>query len=344
MMRAVRIAAIALLLGLTAHAVTLAADFSEAARFFLDEVKPLLDSRCVACHGPEKAEAGLRLDSRKAALMGGDSGPALVPGNPGKSLLLIAVKPGHEVLKMPPQDQLSTRHIAALERWIRDGAPWPDAPAADFIERPAGSHEPIGDAWSDPRNPIVRLFGGERLDLWSLKLVERPQVPRTKRIDWAKGDLDRFILSRLEQDGVSPPAEADPRTLVRRLHYDLTGLPPTPQQVAEFQKSVQRSGEDQAVAALIDELLASPRFGEHFARLWLDVVRYSDSNGFDWDEFRPQAWRFRDYVVRSFNADKPFNQFIREQLAGDELVDGPPTSSAEQDSLIATRYLRLGPH
>ncbi len=202
----------------------------------------------------------------------------------------------------------------------------------------------IGDAWSDPRNPIVQLFGGERLDLWSLKPVKRPDVPVLAHSDWAKHDLDRFVLARLEKDGVPPPPAANARTLVRRLYFDLTGLPPAPQQVVGFEKAVLEAGVDDAVAVLVDELLASPRYGEHLARLWLDVVRYSDSNGFDWDEFRPQAWRFRDYVVRSFNADKPFDQFIREQLAGDEMFDGPPRTVAEQDRLIATGFLRLGPH
>jgi hypothetical protein len=215
----------------------------------------------------------------------------------------------------------------------------------------------IGDAWSDARNPIVQLFGGTRLDLWSLQPVKRPDVPQpsvarslrernhlAERDDYTKRDLDRFVLARFEKDGVSPPPSADPRTLARRLYFDLIGLPPTPQQVADFENAVRQQGADEAVAALVSELLASPRYGEHFARLWLDVVRYSDSNGFDWDEFRPQAWRFRDYVARSFNADKPFDQFIREQLAGDELFDGPPTTPAEQDYLIATSFLRLGPH
>jgi hypothetical protein len=285
----------------------------------------------------------LRLDSRGAALAGGDSGPALVPGKPEESLLLMAVKATHQVLEMPPEDKLSSKDIATLERWIQEGAPW--SPAAPPMNgAPAAQGEPIGDAWSDPRNPIVQLFGGQRIDLWSLKPVKRPALPAVKSTDWAKGDLDHFVLARLEMDGLSPPAMADPRTLGRRLYFDLTGLPPTPEQVARFKNAVQRHGADDAVRQLADELLDSPRFGEHFARMWLDTVRYSDSNGFDWDEFRPQAWRFRDYVVRSFNADKPFDQFIREQLAGDELFDGPPRTPAEQDSLIATGYLRLGPH
>ena len=316
---------------------------SDADRFFLREVKPLLVSRCVTCHGPDKAEGGLRIDTREAAMKGGDSGPALVPGKPVQSLLLMAVKRTHKVLEMPPKEKLSGKDIAVLERWIKDGAPWPTASPAGHSERDTSS-EHIGDAWSDPHNPIVQLFGGQRLDLWSLKPVKRPNVPNVKRKGWAESDLDRFILARFERDGVTPPVAADSRTLARRLYFDLTGLPPTPDQVGQFEKSVSANGVSNAVDRLVGELLSSPRFGEHFARLWLDVVRYSDSNGFDWDEFRPQAWRYRDYVVRSLNTDKHFDQFIREQLAGDELFDGPPATPAQQDCLIATGYLRLGPH
>ncbi len=315
----------------------------ESEKFFLSEVKPFLNLRCLSCHGLDKAEGGLRLDSREAALKGGDSGPAIVPGKPDQSLLLMAVKRTHKVLEMPPKEKLSAKDIAVLDRWIRDGASWPEIPAATSHEsKPPSEH--IGDAWSDPRNPIVQLFGGQRLDLWSLKPVKRPDVPSVKPGTWAKNDLDRFVLARFEQDAFAPPAAAESRTLSRRLYYDLTGLPPTPEQVVHFEQTIGKGGLDAAVKSLVDELLSSPRFGEHFARLWLDVVRYSDSNGFDWDEFRPQAWHYRDYVVRSFNADKPFDQFIREQIAGDELFDGPPVTRAQQDSLIATGYLRLGPH
>ena len=316
---------------------------SDADQVFLEKVQPLLTSRCVTCHGAEKSEGGLRLDSREAILKGGDSGPAFVPGKPDDSLLLSAVRATHEELKMPPKDKLPAKDIALLERWIQDGAPWPSAPASPSVHATVPSKH-IGDAWTDPNNPITRLWGGERLDLWSLKPVQRPAVPTTQRKDWSKGDIDQFVLARFEQDKIAPPQSADARTLARRVYYDLTGLPPTPQQVADYERAIKSDGEHTATSALVETLLASPRFGEHFGRLWLDVIRYSDSNGFDWDEFRPQAWRFRDYVIRSFNADKPFDQFIREQLAGDELFDGPPKTSAEQDCLIATGYLRLGPH
>ena len=182
--------------------------------------------------------------------------------------------------------------------------------------------------------------------LWSLEplAVSEPPPPTRGDEDRARNAIDRFILARLSADGVAPPPPADARTLARRLFFDLHGLPPAPDDVARFEAAAVAAGPDAAVAELVDALLASPRFGEHMARLWLDVVRYADSNGFDWDEFRPEAWRFRDYVVRSFNADKPFDRFLREQLAGDELVAGPPDTPAERDAWIATGFLRLGPH
>jgi hypothetical protein len=151
---------------------------SEADHFFLEQVRPLLASRCLSCHGPDKAEGGLRLDSREATLKGGDSGPALVPGKPEESLLLLAVKRTHKILEMPPEEKLASRDVATLERWIREGAPWPPSPSATDLG-PAAPREPIGDAWTDPRNPIVQLFGGQRLDLWSLKPLKRPEVPRS---------------------------------------------------------------------------------------------------------------------------------------------------------------------
>jgi len=198
--------------------------------------------------------------------------------------------------------------------------------------------DPIGDAWHDGRNPIVRIFGGERLNLWSLKPIQRVTPPAVKDSPHVRNPIDNFIVARLKPGlQLSPPA--DRRTLARRLYFDLIGLPPKPEQMARFLADERAD----AYERLVDEMLASPQYGEHAARLWLDVVRYSDSNGFDWDEFRPNAWRFRDYVIRSLNADKPFDQFVREQLAGDELLEGPPRTPAEQDMLIATTYLRLGP-
>jgi hypothetical protein len=320
-------------------AVIVRGDDGRAERHFVEKVKPLLELRCISCHGPDKVKGGLRLDSRAAALKGGESGPALVPGKPAESLIVQAVMHARPDLEMPPKDKLTRADIAVFERWIKDGAPWPEMKLVGAAPKlPSG--ERLGNAWSDSRNPIVRIFGGQRLGLWSLKPIRRAELPSVRRKDWAQTPIDRFVLARLEARGLEPSPVADRHTLARRLYFDLTGLPPTPEEMREF--LADQSAD--AYEKLVDRLLRSPRYGEHWARLWLDVIRYSDSNGFDWDEFRPRAWRFRDYVIRSFNNDKPFDQFIREQLAGDELLAGPPRDAMEQDYLIATGYLRLGPH
>jgi hypothetical protein len=204
---------------------------------------------------------------------------------------------------------------------------------------PAPAQERIGDAWSDERNPIRQLFLGKRLDLWSLRPVTSPALPEVQRKEWPRQELDRFILAKLEASGLTPAPEADRRALGRRLFFDLTGLPPAAEELDAFVNDAA----PEAVERLVDRLLTTRAFAEHWARWWLDLVRYSDSNGYDWDEFRPQAWRYRDYVIRSLHADKPLDRFLREQLAGDEMVNGAPRDAAEQDCLIATGYLRIGP-
>ena len=353
-----------------------------AERHFIDKVKPLLDSRCVSCHGPDKVKGTLRLDSRAATLKGGDNGPAVVPRKPNESLLLHAVMHARKDLEMPPKEKLTTNDIAVLRRWIEEGAPWPEIATNAAATAQTAPGEKLGDAWHDPRNPIVKIFGGQRLDLWSLKPVQRVEPPKavisrsvisksvqikgaaTRSVSlntdslntdslitdslitdslitdhFLRNPIDNFIVAKLQAAKLQPSPEADKRTLARRVSYDLTGLPPTPEEVNEFLNDKRRD----AYERFVDKLLASPRYGEHQARLWMDVIRYSDSNGFDWDEFRPKAWRFRDYVIRAFNKDKPFDQFIREQLAGDELFDGPPKNETEQEALVATGYLRMGP-
>jgi hypothetical protein len=215
--------------------------------------------------------------------------------------------------------------LAALAGSLSGGA-WMDASAA----------APAMDAWSNPTNPVVERFAGKRLDLWSLRAPVQKAVPAGRALN----PVDRFLDAAMAGRGLEALPEADRRTLIRRVSLDLTGLLPAPEEVRDFE----RDGRPGAYERLVDRLLGSPRYGEQQARWWLDVVRYSDSNGFDWDEFRPRAWRFRDYVVRSFNADKPFARFVEEQLAGDEQVGGPPRDPAEQDALIATGFLRLGPH
>jgi hypothetical protein len=204
---------------------------------------------------------------------------------------------------------------------------------------PLPADDRIGDAWKDERNPIRQLFKGQRLDLWSLRPVSSPALPDVQKREWPRQELDRFILARLEKEGLSPSPEAERRALGRRLYFDLTGLPPSAEDLDAFAADAAPD----AVERLVDKLLATRAFAEHWGRWWLDLVRYSDSNGYDWDEFRKQAWHYRDYVIRSVHADKPLDRFLREQLAGDEMVSGAPRDSAEQDCLIATGYLRVGP-
>jgi len=210
---------------------------------------------------------------------------------------------------------------------------------------PGAGVSEIGDAGAK-ENPIAVLFKGQRLDLWSLKPLRAGgaaagQPPKPGDLGSGSNELDLLVRSRLAADGLAMSGRADARTLVRRLSFDLTGLPPAPGDLPALEAGGWANAE--WIGRFIDRSLASPRFGEHWARLWLDVVRYSDSNGFDWDEFRPQAWRFRDYVIRAFNADTPFDRFVAEQLAGDELVAGAPRTEAERDALIATGFLRIGP-
>ncbi|HUQ68093.1 MAG TPA: PSD1 and planctomycete cytochrome C domain-containing protein, partial [Planctomycetaceae bacterium] len=293
----------------------------------------ILKTRCVSCHGPDEVEGELRLDTRDGFLVGGVTGALRNDKEPMQSLMLRAIRHEQPELEMPPKDKLPAAEIALLTRWFLSGAPWPESTIT-----PTGDG-PIGDAWTDPRNPIAKLWGGQRLDLWSLRPVGKVEPPATAHNAWCRTGVDRFIAASLESAKLVPSVEADRRTLIRRLSFDLIGLPPTPAEVEAFVADPA----PEAYERIVERLLASPHYGEHQARWWLDVVRYSDSNGFDWDEFRPAAWRFRDYVVRSFNADKSFAQFVREQLAGDELLSGPPTNADEQDCLIATGYLRLGP-
>ena len=476
---------------------------------FVGEVLPLLEAKCVSCHGPEKQEGNLRLDSWAAAKTGGDRGAAIVPGDVEKSLLAQAISFRDPDFQMPPKQKLSDAEIATLTEWVKSGAVWPEpvtvlfedqpqflaalasgngtgrlitegafggnaalgitplqrdgvqirgwnfaireTPGADefrylrlawkkrgeggvMIELAANGQWPdaqvakgryvagpnttgwaaisvgetapqewtvatfdlwqdlgdflltgiaptcdggeeaffdsmilgptiasldayrpraaandatdsvsFGNALTDNRNPIHKLFRGERLDLWSLRgpgkagLETSPSSSQNGSRE-PSCSIDDFIRERLAKENLQLLPEADRRTLIRRLTFDLIGLPPTPDEVAAFVADDAPDAYDQLVTRLLD----SPRYGERQARLWLDVVRYADTNGYERDEFRPLAWQYRDYVIRSFNEDKPFDQFIVEQLAGDELVAGVPKNSAEADMLIATGFLRLG--
>ncbi len=293
-------------------AVRLSSQEQPAAReaFFARKVAPLLRERCLECHNAKKSRGGLDLSTRDAALTGGDKGPALVPGDAEKSLLLHMVA-GPEP-KMPRQrPPLPAAQVADLRTWIADGAAWPkDAVLA------------AAPAWGK---------GGA--DWWSLRPLRRPPVPAVKNAGWIRSAIDAYVLARLEAEGLTPSAPADRVTFIRRATYDLHGLPPTPDEIEAFVSDRRPD----AFARLIDRLLASPRYGERWGRHWLDVVHYADTHGYDKDKRRLWAWLFRDWVIGAFNRDLPYRRFARRQLAGDVVLPGDP------EGVIATGFVVAGP-
>lgn len=277
------------------------------------DVQPILQAQCLKCHGqdPKKIRGGLNLTSRKAILVGGETGPAFDAKNPEKSLFLKAIRyeEGHE---MPPSGKLPAKELAVLEKWIAAGLPMPaDSGETTIVPEPAK---------------------GPDKSYWAYQPVRRPSLPAVKSPEWVRSPVDTFVLAKLEAKGLKPVAPADKVTLCRRAYYDLTGLPPTPEQLDAF--LADRSPD--AWPRLIDKLLASPHYGEKWGRHWLDVVRYAETNGYERDGVKPHAWRFRDYVIQSFNSDKPFDRFVLEQLAGDELPD------RSSETIVASGFHRLG--
>lgn len=287
----------------------------ERAQFFTQQVRPILERKCVACHSGGSPQGGLRLTSREAILKGGASGPAVSLSKPDQSLLIAAIH--HRGRRMPPQGKLPQSQIDTLTRWVRIGLPWPGGEDASL--EPEQLHRP-------PRvTPETTKF-------WSFQPVKRPAPPVVRNRAWVRTPIDAFVLQKLEAAGLSPNPPASKTVLIRRAYYDLTGLPPSPEEVRAF---VSDPSPD-AWPRLIDRLLASPRYGEKWGRHWLDLVRFAESNSYERDDTKPNAWRYRDYVIRAFNEDKPYRQFVLEQLAGDELVPRSP------ERLIATGYYRLG--
>ncbi len=288
---------------------------AEQVAFYEKQVLPVLKANCLKCHGqdPKKLKGGLNLTSRERVLAGGDTGPAVDLQKPDASLLLRAVSYKDEDHQMPPAGKLPDAQIAVLTRWVKDGLPW----------SPGGGEGAAREQ---------KHAGGPDRGYWAYQPVKRPAVPEVKDQGWVKTPIDAFVLAKLEAKGLKPVTPADKAALCRRAYYDLTGLPPTPEQVDAF---VADKSPD-AYEKLIDELLASPHYGEKWGRHWLDVVRFAETNGYERDGPKPFAWRYRDYVIRSFNADKPYDRFIREQIAGDELWPDDP------DAIIATGYYRLG--
>jgi hypothetical protein len=301
--------------------------------FFETKIRPILVDNCQSCHGPKKQKGGLRLDSLAAVLEGGETGPAVVPGRPEESLILKAIEYSED-LKMPPKGKLSSLAVASVKEWIAAGAPWPNS-------------EPLPASLSSSTKPSHSAdFTSEEKSFWAFQPpVDRP-IPEVKQPAWVRTPIDAYILAGLEAKGLAPAPPADRRTLIRRATFDLIGLPPTPEEVADFENDPAPD----AFEKVVERLLASPHYGERWGRHWLDVARYADSNGMDENLSFGNAWRYRDYVVRSFNADKPYHRFLAEQIAGDLLDDDKadvPTSagisSPEHDRIIATGFLVVGP-
>jgi cytochrome c553 len=296
-----------------------AAITAEQEQFFEAKVRPILAARCLDCHGPKKEESGLRLDSRQAALDGGDSGErAVVPGDPDRSLLVTAINRAGDI-HMPPETKLPAGEIEILTDWIRQGLPWPQSSQADLPVQSAADRAP-----------------DHRANHWAFQPVANPPLPPIRNPQSAvRNPIDHFILARLETAGLSLSPAADRRTLIRRANYDLLGLPPTPEDVAAF------TADDRpdAYERLIDRLLASPHYGERWGRHWLDVARYGDTKGYAFAQERryPYAYTYRDYVIRALNADLPYDKFVVEQLAADRLAMGE-----DKSSLAALGFLTTG--
>ena len=286
--------------------------------FFETKVRPVLAKNCYGCHSSETKSpmAGLFLDSRAGVRTGGRSGPAIVPGKPEDSLLIQAIE--YQGRKMPPSGQLSESAIADLTRWVAMGAPDPREPNA---AAPASS---------------IDLEKGRKY--WAFQPPQKPAVPKVKNPKWSAQPVDRFLLAAMEKQRIAPVTDAPRSTWLRRVTLDLTGLPPTPSEIDAFQKDASRT----AYSKVVDRLLASPQFGERWSRHWLDVARYADSVGRGRNYAFPFAWRYRDWVIDAFNSDLPYDQFVRQQVAGDLL----PSENAAQHNrqLIATGFLSLGSH
>jgi hypothetical protein len=294
---------------------------SEDNAFFENKVRPLLAKHCLECHGkdPAKIKGGLLLDSHEGWMAGGDSGDVIDPGNPGKSLLMETVRYANQDLQMPPKYKLSDQEIGVLEEWIQRGAPDPRKKSGPIAAK-------TGIDWSKAKSH------------WAFQPVKSPPVPPVTTPGWNANPIDRFLQASREKAGLTTAAAADRFTLIRRATIDLTGLPPTIDDINAFVKDP--GADDEAFGRVVDRLLASPAFGERWGRHWLDIARYADSVGKTRNIAFPYAWRYRNYVIDSLNADKPYNRFVAEQLAGD-LLPGQPKENRE-DLLVATGFLALG--
>ncbi len=292
-------------------------------KFFESKIRPVLIKECYGCHSATsgKIRGSLLVDSKQGLLEGGDSGPAIVPGDLDSSLLWNAIN--YEDFNMPPGKPLSRNEIANFKTWIESGA-----------------HDPRVTKISKINSTITKEDIEEGRKFWAYQPPRSHEIPKVKREKWANTTIDRFVLEKLEAKDLKPAKDADPSTVLRRLCFDLIGLPPTPEQISFFLKKW-KTDPDSAVAHVVDNLLECPQFGERWGRHWLDVARYAESTGRELNATYPHAWRYRDYVIDSFNEDKPYDRFIQEQIAGDLL----PVDDDEQwaENLIATGFLALGP-
>lgn len=287
-------------------------------KFFEAKIRPLLIEKCGDCHGADTQEGELRLDSPAGFLAGGKSGPVIVPGKANESLLFFAINYKDVSLQMPPDGRLADAEVALLKEWIEKGAPHP---------------KPEGEGSIMPRRGAIDFK--EARNYWAFRPIQRPEIPVVEDAAWGRNAIDALLATGLKEKDLVPNPAVDRRTLIRRATYDLTGLPPTPEEVKNFLADTSPD----AYEKLIDRLLASKHYGERWGRHWLDVVRYADSNGQDENQGFVDAWRFRNYVIEAFNDDMPFDRFILEQLAGD-LIERQP---GDYSPLIATAFLALGP-
>jgi cytochrome c553 len=297
----------------------------EQMEFFEKEVRPLLVEHCYRCHSDRAQKGNLRLDSRRAVVAGGDTGPAIVPGKPAESLLIDAVSYG-ELYQMPPSGKLADQQIEVLRRWVEQGAPWPNDRPTSVAEGNAPASKAAFDL-------------AERAKQWAFQPLDTQPQPTVNNAASAKAATDIYILSKLEAANLPPAEAADKRTLLRRTTFDLIGLPPTPEEMADFLSD----DRPDAFQRVVDRLLASPHYGERWARHWLDLVRYAESKGHEFDYTIPNAWQYRDYVIRAFNADVPYDQFAIEHVAGDLLEE--PRRNPDRgfnESILGTGFWFLG--
>ncbi len=273
---------------------------------FQEKILPILHTNCIACHNEQIRTSGLAITSRDSLITGGNRGPAIVPGRAAESLLIRAIRQSGE-LKMPPGVQLPPDAVALLTEWVQSGAEW----TAPLV------------------SPLSGAPSSKGADHWAFQPVKRPPIPDVHRSGWVRNSIDNFVLMRLEKENIAPSPEADRHTLIRRLALDLTGIPPSPQEVEEFANDKRPDAYDR----LVDRTLASPHYGERWGRHWLDNARYSDTNGYTRDGFR-QIWMYRDWVIKALNRDLPFNQFVIEQIAGDLLPNPTP------EQIVATGFHR----